>query len=284
MFGEISNFDFFSLSKRDVHLNILKNSGHYTIEDITFDFDYVVEKDYMQLLLNNYDLLSLIGNTELDTLKNVASWVFNMLTSSCEAVQPVKKTHEMICDVRNKIYGASCYTYACVLCEIYLSLGFKSRFVFCLPIDCYPVDCHVVTIVYSFLQNKWLLFDAAQDLYFSNENNEVLGLDELRYCLINDIDVQVNFLNGGKYNMDKRMLIIKKQQVLSYMAKNLYRFRSFRNSYEDRISTNKVVKLLDLVPCNYLTTPFEVVEYIYQRKTKHIHLYTSNSQCFWKCP
>ena len=67
-----------------------------------------------------------------------------------------------------------------VLNEMYLAMGFKSRYVTCMPSDPNDNDCHVINIVYSETLNKWLWVDPSFGIYVTDENNNMLGIAETR--------------------------------------------------------------------------------------------------------
>ena len=78
-----------------------------------------------------------------------------------------------------------------MLTEVYLAMGFKARFVTCLPKD-YVSDCHVITTVYSNTLNKWLWVDPTFDAYVMDENGTMLSIAEVRERLREDKPLQLN--------------------------------------------------------------------------------------------
>jgi hypothetical protein len=63
----------------------------------------------------------------------------------------VKNAMSMIAVCKRDNRGLNCRGLATVLNECYLAMGFKSRFVTCLPKDSLNIDpdCHVINAVYS---------------------------------------------------------------------------------------------------------------------------------------
>ncbi len=53
--------------------------------------------------------------------------------------------------------------------QLLLALGFKARWVMCLPMDLRDDECHCVTEVYSKELEKWIVVDAAFDLFYFNK-------------------------------------------------------------------------------------------------------------------
>lgn len=55
-----------------------------------------------------------------------------------------------------------------MLNECYLAMGFKSRFITCMP-KVMINDCHVINAVYSNTLNKWLWMDPTFNAYVTDE-------------------------------------------------------------------------------------------------------------------
>lgn len=74
---------------------------------------------------------------------------------------------------------------ATILNECYLSLGFKSRYITCMPKETEFDDCHVINMVYSNDLKRWIWVDPTFDVYVMDEKGELLGLKEVRERLTN---------------------------------------------------------------------------------------------------
>ena len=104
-----------------------------------------------------------------------------------------------------------------MLTEVYLAMGFKARFVTCLPHDLVS-DCHVITTVYSCTLNKWLWVDPTFEAYVMDENGVMLSIAEVRERLRTDKPLQIN----ENANWNNRSKQTKEYYLDHYMAKNLY--------------------------------------------------------------
>jgi hypothetical protein len=152
--------------------------------------------------------------------------------------------------------------------EVYLAMGFKSRYVTCMPADQTDGDCHVINCVYSETLKKWLWMDASHGAYVTDENGQLLGIAEVRERLRNDKPLLLN----------KEARVQKGWYLDSYMAKNLYwiqctnvsRFNTetrYRNPATD-------LKFISLIPAGYDTT---------NRYLKN-NTITYDPDYFWKTP
>ncbi|WP_295936582.1 transglutaminase domain-containing protein [uncultured Alistipes sp.] len=141
--------------------------------------------------------------------------------------------------------GINCRHKAMMLNEIYLAMGFYSRYVTCMPKDQDDPDCHVINCVYSQTLKKWLWMDPSHGIYVMDENNNPLSISEVRERLI----------NGEPLVLNKETTKKKEWYLDSYMAKNLYwiqctnvsRFNT-ETRYRNR---DKDVVYIALIPVGY---------------------------------
>jgi hypothetical protein len=120
-----------------------------------------------------------------------------------------------LCRKENR--GVNCRMMAQMLTEVYLAMGFKARFVTCMPKD-YVSDCHVITTVYSNTLDKWLWVDPTFDAYVMDENGTMLSIAEVRERLREDKPLQLN----DYANWNHKSKQTKEYYIDHYMAKNLY--------------------------------------------------------------
>jgi len=104
-----------------------------------------------------------------------------------------------------------------ILNECYLAMGFKSRYVTCLPKK-YIDDCHVINLVYSNTLDKWIWIDPTFNTYVMDENGTLLSIAEVRERLISGAPLQIN--EDANWNNKKKET--KEHYLDFYMTKNLY--------------------------------------------------------------
>jgi hypothetical protein len=127
--------------------------------------------------------------------------------------------------------GVNCRHLAIALNEVYLAMGFKSRYVTCLPTDENDQECHVINSVYSTSLNKWLWIDPSFKAYIKDENGNLLSIEEVRERMIDGRPLVLNKdANCKRSNKKKPQTINKEFYLDGYMSKNLYWFQCPVNS------------------------------------------------------
>lgn len=280
--------DISSINYRIIYDRILKSSHNgYASQDAVINFDYSVDCRYMSEIkkltgLNGFENIQ--SDDEIKTFINATNWVSKTLLSDKEPkIEPVS-SYELICKVKEGAWAANCYAHAVVLNDVFHLLGYKGRYVFCMPVDYHFTDNHVVNLVYSKQLKKWLLFDAAQNLYYTDNMGTVLDIRELRKCLIEDKPIHVKLLDVYGPKLRKKESIMFQNKVLIYMMKNVYRFHCFQNSILDRLAKEREIIHYHLVPTNYMSTPFIRAFYDIESAVKHKEIYISDEEKFWKTP
>ena len=165
----------------------------------------------------NLDSVAGAGN-EISKIKNLLHWVHNIVPHDGGSFNPeVMNTIAMVELCQKEKRGVNCRMLAQMLTEVYLAMGFKARFVTCMPRDLIS-DCHVITTVYSNTLNKWLWVDPTFEAYVMDENGVMLSIAEVRERLRNDQPLQLN----EDANWNNRQKTYKEYYLDRYMAKNLY--------------------------------------------------------------
>lgn len=284
---ETSN-DIGTMKYRKVYDAILQNSKDgYLVQDVSMHFSYETNQ-YYDDNVNKISQLNGFGDinagTELQTLINATNWVSHILMSNKEPTIDNIPGYDIIDNVRKGIYGANCYAHAVVLNDVFHLLGYKCRYIFCEPIDFHFRDNHVVNLVLSKNTHKWLLFDAAQGVYFTKKSGEVMSIQDLRDHIIANEQFEVNLLDEYWSGISERDRLMAKNRIIVYMTKNLYRFGCWQNSFLNRIATEGVVTYYELIPKSYMQTPFIQSQYSRTTGIKTISIYGSDEAEFWKKP
>lgn len=203
---------------------ILKKSGKYQGDAADANlprFTYLDPDDpRLVTLRKTLNLDSIAGNgDEISKIKNLCLWVHNTVRHDGGSNNPTEKNALAlikVCKEENR--GVNCRMLSTILNECYLAMGFKSRFMTCLPKSDKDTDCHVVNIVWSSQLNKWIMADPSFYAFFLDSKGNLLGLEEARQMIIAGKAVKVN--PEANWNGQKR----SEAQHLDYMAKNLYWF------------------------------------------------------------
>ena len=230
------------------------------------------------------DSIAGTGN-EVSKILNLMHWLHNLVPHDGNHENPtVKNAMSMIAVCKKENRGLNCRGLATVLNECYLSLGFKSRFVTCLPKDSLGVDndCHVINMVYAPSLKKWLWIDPTFNSYVMNEKGELLGLEEVRQRIINDEPLIIS----PDANWNHKESETKDYYLNYYMAKNLYRLECPASSEYDTETgaPGKQINYIDLLPLDYFKQPTKSDWTNPNSKTTQIFYYTNNPAYFWQAP
>ena len=277
-----------SLRETADFLYILQKAAVYNLNDkrevpsFTYQSD---EQSDLITLRKFFKLDSVAGSgNEVSKILNLMHWMHNLIPHDGNHENPiVKNAMNMIMVCKKDTRGLNCRGLATVLNECYLAMGYKSRFVTCLPKDSLGTDndCHVINMVYSNVLQKWLWIDPTFDVYVMNEKGELLSIEEVRNRIILNEPLIIN----PDANWNHSVSQTKASYLDYYMAKNLYRLQCPLNSEYDleTIKPGKEIIYLDLLPLDYFRqSPDKTVDTY--NGTKLIFYKTTNSTIFWQKP
>lgn len=215
----------------------------------SFNSIYLFQKSinplYSKELRDTYELEKVAGNgNDISQILNTLFWLNNIVKhdGSYKKTKAFNSKGLLVFSIKKNI-GLNCHMIAYVLNEIYLSLGFKSMYVFCNPHDKNDVDCHVINLVYVQSINKWIWIDGTYNIYLTDLEGNYLNIIDVRNMVLSDKN---NFIKINKEsNFDSRSVFIG--SYLDYMCKNLVWFK--RPLYTD--NNNNELNYLKLLPINY---------------------------------
>lgn len=272
------------------YLYILKKACDYNTNDNrefpAFTYQQA-DNPNLQTLRKYFNLDSIAGNgNEISKIINLMHWIHNLIPHDGNHGNPtIKNAMHMIAVCKKENRGLNCRGLATVLNECYLALGFKSRFVTCLPKDSLKVDpdCHVINAVYANSLKKWVWIDPTNDAYVMNEAGELLSIQEVRERIISNRPLIVN----PDANWNHRSSVEKQNYLFSYMAKNLYMLECNVNSEydEETYGNNKTVTSITLLPLEYFNQRPDRTEFHNKDvNTTFVHYKTNNPDLFWQAP
>ena len=272
------------LQKVGDFLYILKKGANYQANDqrVLPDFTYQSSEDAnLKVLRKSFNLDSVAGSgDEISRIKNLLHWVHNRISHDGNHNNPIVKNAislMAVCERDNR--GLNCRGLATVLNECYLSMGFRSRFVTCLPKDSLKIDndCHVINVVFSDSLKKWVWMDPTNDAWVSDEKGNLLGIEEVRERLIRNLPLVVN----PDANWNHRSQVVISDYLYRYMAKNLYILECPVNSQYnlETEEPGKVVRYIELLPLDYFNQLPDKNE-----GGNTVVYKTNNSGKFWKIP
>lgn len=183
-------------------------------------FTYMSPNDSNLVRIREYfNLDSIAGSgNEISKIKNLLCWVHNTVRHDGSSDNPTEKNAIAmveLCKKENR--GVNCRMLAQILNECYLAMGFKSRYVTCMP-KTYINDCHVINVVYSNTLDKWVWVDPTFNAYVTDETGNLLSIAEVRERLRKDEPLILN--KDANWNNQNQQT--KEYYLDTYMAKNLY--------------------------------------------------------------
>lgn len=203
-------------------LFVLKGSDGYNnhLTKKYVKFTYLGADDpNLTRIRQHFNLDSIAGKgDEISQIKNLMTWVHNRVRHDGNSSNPSPRNAidiVRVCDTEDR--GVNCRMMATILNECYLAMGFKSRFITCMPKE-YISDCHVINAVFSKTLKKWLWMDPTFNAYVSDENGNLLSIAEVRERLRSDKPLVLN--EDANWNNETKQT--KEYYLDSYMAKNLY--------------------------------------------------------------
>lgn len=227
------------------------------------DRDLVRVREYF-----NLDSIAGSGD-ELSKIRNLMHWVHNAVRHDGGSYNPDSRNAIDLIEVcRKENRGINCRMMAQVLNECYLAMGFKARFVTCMPRKMVN-DCHVINVVYSTTLDKWVWVDPTFDAYVVDENGVMLSIQEVRERMR---DGRPYFLNEDA-NWNNESPQTQKHYLDTYMAKNLYYLVcSDRSEFDTETwREGKQLYYIALIPEGYDCD-------------REYHFMTTNDEWFWASP
>lgn len=238
-------------------------------------FTYMNPNDSNLVRIREYfNLDSIAGHgNEISKIKNLLCWVHNTIRHDGSSYNPTEKNAIAmveLCKKENR--GVNCRMLAQILNECYLAMGFKSRYVTCMP-KTYINDCHVINVVYSNTLDKWIWVDPTFNAYVTDENGNLLSIAEVRERLRKDKPLMLN--EDANWNNQSKQT--KEYYLDTYMAKNLYYvicpLRSEYNA-ETEQEGKKGPVFISLIPQGFDS----------QGKYRAPDYETNNDRYFWQSP
>ena len=231
-------------------LTLLQQSGGYISEDNLAlpVFNYQSESNHnLAAVKNFFKLDSIAGHgDEISKIRNILFFVANNIKYD--------GSNWALCEFDAIDFynyhkatgkGINCRHKAMTLNEMYLAMGFKSRFVTCMPKDDKDTDCHVINSVYSETLKKWLWMDPSHGTFVMDENNNLLSIEEVREHLKNNHFLKLN----DESKVDKLWYLDY------YMAKNLYWIQCTNKSQFNTESRYRAVdpdlQYISLIPSGF---------------------------------
>lgn len=213
-------------------------------------FTYAPPSDTLLTRIRNYFKLDSIAGKgdDISQIKNLLYWLHESIRHDGNSSWPKCKFNaiELYELAKKENRGFNCRFLAMMLNDLYLAMGYKSRFLTCQS-KAYDndQDCHVINVVWSPTLKKWIWMDPSFAAYVTDENGLLLHPGEVRERLINKRPLVLN----EDANWNHQEIQTKEHYLETYMAKNLYLISAHINSEsESEGNSSKNNPELALVP------------------------------------
>ncbi len=170
------------------------------------DFSYADSSDeHLTRLRNTYNLESIAGQgTETDRIINLTRWVYQLTGHANEPEIPDElNAFTLIHLAKDEHKQINCYMKTVILNEIFLAMGWPSRWTHLLPHSREEETSHFVTSVYSRTLGRWILMDPDFGVYVTDEKGVILGVAEIRHRLIAGEPLEVKGLDTSESALER---------------------------------------------------------------------------------
>ena len=166
------------------HATFSAKSLEYPIE-VTYSYADSSDEN-LRKLRDMYDLETTAGKgSETDRIINLTRWVFQLTGHASNPQIPEElNAFNLIRLAKDEHMQINCYMKTVILNEVFLAMGFFSRWTHLLPSSHEEDVSHFVTSVYSISLGKWILMDPDLGAYVTDEKGNILGVAEIRNRLI----------------------------------------------------------------------------------------------------
>lgn len=254
----------------------------YPVE-VTFHYARPTDENLTKLR-DRYHLETVAGKgTEIDQIINLMNWVYGLAEHANEPAIPTdRNAFAFIRMAQVEKKQINCYMKTVILNEVYLSMGFYSRHTHLLPHSHEERESHFVTSVYSRTLDKWILMDPDFGVYVTDEEGNILGVEEIRRRLISGEPLKVQ--QPGRSSLERAWGDIRNwiegADYLWFLSEFIFKMRSPKYSRFAQ-GAEAIREYYELIPDGY--RPELLKEYRLAARGKKI--YTINDEkAFWIKP
>ena len=215
------------------YIYLLQKSAPYaTGSDSTGrHFTYALPTDSNLVRVRQYFRLdSIAGNgDEISKMKRIMLWLHDKIRhDGGGGIPQVPRNAIALYEAcKKQERGLNCRGLAIMLSEMYMAMGWPSRFLTC-ESKMYGTDhdCHVINMVWSSELGKWVWMDPTFNAFVTDENGLLLHPGEVRQRIAGGLPLILN----DDANWNNRQKQTKEEYLDSYMAKNLYIISAYIDS------------------------------------------------------
>lgn len=241
--------------RREYDYNYMLSISTYTpgsAPDALPRFTYMSPDDFrLQRVRDHFNLDSIAGRgDERSRILNLLCWASDVVPHDGRSDNPESKNAvDMVELCRRQGRGVNCRMKAQIFNECLLAMGFKSRYITCMP-RIYINDCHVINCVWSDEAGKWLWVDPSFNAYITDNEGNMLSITEVRDRIAKGQPVKLN--EDANHNGQP---MTQGYYLDYYMTKNLYYFTCnvhSRADAETKFKDKEVYPYVGLIPEGYV--------------------------------
>lgn len=254
--------------------------------DVNFHYAAPADSD-LKKLRDTYDLDMVAGQgSETDRIIKLTCWV-SQLTGHADNPQFPKDLNALSLIPLAKVehMQINCLMKTIILNEVFLAMGFSSRWTHLLPHSREEEESHFVTSVYAPAIGKWILMDPDCGYYVTDEKGGILGVSEIRSRLIAGEPMVVKGVDdAGRSGFAKAWerigYLIEGKDYLWFLKAFIFKIECPQASMFDlRSRPNKVY--FQLIPDGYRE---ELLQGSQMDERGNTHVYINDESLFWQRP
>ncbi len=244
--------------------------------DVQFQYSGAQDEN-LKKLRETYRLETVAGSgSETDRIINLMKWVNRLTWHHPNPRLPGPyNALTLIPLCKGWKQGISCWMYALILNEVYLSTGFASRLVHLMPHSAADRESHFAVSVYATNLGKWVYMDPDFGGYLMDEKGNLLGIPEIRRRLVAGERLVAN------RDVKGFTLVLGKRSYPWYLSKNIFKYACAQRSEFDQETDRKEKVYYALIPDGYREELLLEPE-ITKRRTRIV--YINDEELFWRKP
>lgn len=158
-----------------------------------------------------------------NNLYHVLYWLYNQFKGDREVYKEFQSHNGFeIFEFCKTSYTPNCACFAIMLNDLLISLGYKSKAVWCLSSNPKDNECHALNHVWNYSTNKWMVVDPASRSIVCDERGTPIDLLTMRDTIFNG---GIVYPHRNKTIRQTESFIIEYNK---YMKKNLFQFLTHR--------------------------------------------------------
>ena len=226
-------------------LRMFSSYNHsHPVVNACFKYENKMTKNLTKLR-NDLNLEEIAGNDgDIQRILKILKWADTYLKFEGKTLQDQRYDNydwfETIKKAKDEGFALNCRYISSLFTQVLLALGYKARWVSCLPFEVITKERHCITEVYLNSIEKWIVVDAPFNLLYFDKRGNLLNLLDMRKNII--ANEKIRFFTSNPNNTS---------WVIESWKKHIFRFKYAINNGYNLLSGRR--KYFYLNPANFLT-------------------------------